>query len=486
MGGNTFLAILIGSGISLGGGQADSDEHAWPANIRMVIQETRPLEFDRGNRLPLYLWPAMAPSGIDDAMADAIIRALNRRGVGLISSWNPDEKERQGSLADALRIARIQTRLGLRVNVNAIGCLYSFFNGDPRTAHIDEAGKPFWDSSFGKKMMGCPFTLDFRRPAIRERTEYFVRAYKKSGMNLDFVFGDWEVDGPLEVNRAHAASMRCRRCRDCIPGIEDFGVFQKTLRELRGELQRECYSQPILSRFSDALVGNYAVYPHGGLRYWYDYFEYFVEGQPSVTDGRAKYRRWYQEFPATDYTFAMPVVYTWYPTFNWYDFDDPDYRWFYNLLLVTSNAGKHTPAEVPIISFVHWHTTAPPPDRDPKVKQFSETNYRELLWHMLFRGTDTFFLWSPAQEARKEVQLLHPVYAAAQEYGEFLEKGVPITFEIPRMPRPVVSGLQLGKLVLVRRTDFGPPVNGPVELKIGTATLAVPRAAGRCQILKLP
>ena len=44
---------------------------------------------------------------------------------------------------------------------------------------------------------------------------------------------------------------------------------------------------------------------------------------------------------------------------------------------------------------------------------------------------------------------------------------------------------KLGRRVLVRRTDFGPPVDGPVEVKVGTATLAVPGKVGSCQILKL-
>jgi len=393
---------------------AKGNEVTWPEHIRVVLNEARLLTLDRGERLPLYLWPAAAPADVDEATAERIIKALNQRGIGLFSSWHPGVKRREKSLADALRIARIQARLGLRVNVNATSCLYSFFNGDPRTAHLDETGKPFWDDSLGKGRMGCPFTLDFRRGPMREQIEFFVKGYKDAGVRLDFVFADWEIDGPIEFNRAHAASKRCRRCREHIKNIDDFAEFQKVLRELRSDLQRDCYSRPILSRFPNALVGNYAVYPHNGLRYWYDYFEYYVDGQPHVADQRAKYRKWYDEFPGTGYTFAMPVVYTWYPTFGWYDFEDPDYRWFYNMLLVASNVGQYTPPDVPIISFVHYHTTAPPEKPDPQVKQFSEQKYQELLWHMLLRGTDTFFLWCPSEQAATEVRLLHAVYAAAQ------------------------------------------------------------------------
>ena len=141
----------------------------------------------------------------------------------------------------------------------------------------------------------------------------------------------------------------------------------------------------------------------------------------------------------------MPVVYTWYPTYGWYDFDDPDYRWFYNLLLVASNAGRSKPGQVPVISFVHWHTTAPPAAADPQVKQFSREAYQELLWHMLLRGTDTFFLWCPEAEDFEECRLVQQVYAAAQPYAEFFKRGTPITFEVPKRPGAVVSGLRLGR-----------------------------------------
>ena len=61
----------------------------------------------------------------------------------------------------------------------------------------------------------------------------------------------------------------------------------------------------------NALVGNYAVYPHDGRRYWWDYFEHYVEGQPVRMDQKARYRHWANEFAGTGYTFAMPVVYPW-------------------------------------------------------------------------------------------------------------------------------------------------------------------------------
>ncbi len=459
---------------------------AWSARVQTVLDVAKPLKFDRAERLPLYLWPAISSGKLDDQTAELLVKELDRRGVGLISSWSP--RRRDDSLESSLTIAQAQTRLGLRVNVNANACTYNFFNGDERTAHVDEAEKPFWDESFDsgsrKHKMGCPFALDFRKDPMREQVEFFARSYTEAGLKIDFVFADWEIDGPIEYNRAYDASKKCVRCREQIKNIDDFLEFQKALRKIRSEVQRYAYATPIKSRFPEALVGNYADYPHNGYRYWYDYFEYYVEGQPCLVDQRARYRVWNDNFAGTGFTFAMPVVYTWYPTYQWYDFDDSDYRWFYNMLLVASNAGENTPRDVPIISFVHWHTTAPPDDPDPNVRQFSREAYQELLWHMLLRGTDTFFLWCRRDEDAEEVRLLHEVYAAAQQYAEFLEKGTPVSFHVPKQPGPVVSGLRLGDRLLVRRTDFG-SLQKQATITVGDHEVLVRPMPGKCQVLTL-
>ncbi len=479
-----FMAFAIGFLVFAPSASSQPSPEApkWSTRVQTVLDTAKPLVHPRGNRLPLYLWPAMDPGQADDATAEYLVRELDKRGIGLVCSWSPERKEQ--TLAQGLAVARAQKKLGQRVNIHATSCTYSFFNGDERTAHIDAQGKAFFDSSFGSRKMGCPFALDFRKDVMRERVDMFVREYAAAGLAIDFLFADWEIDGPIEFNRAWEASKQCVRCRDHIPNIEDFGAFQKALRDIRSELQQIMLAEPTLSRFPKALVGNYAVYPHDGWRYWYDYFEYYVDGQPYKADQRAKYRKWHDDFPGTDFTFAMPVVYTWYPTFEWYDFENLDYRWFYNMLLVASNAGKSAPADIPIISFVHWHTTAPPKDPDPAVIQFSEEKYQELLWHMLLRGTDTFFLWCPDKEDAKEVELLHPVWAAAQEYGDFLERGTPITFDVPTRPGPVVSGLRLGNRVLVRRTDFDGNA-APVEIMIEGKKLSVEPMRGKCVVMTM-
>ncbi len=452
--------------------------------IQAVIEATQPLQFPRGKRLPIRTMGLESLGDADDAQAEALLRQLDARGLAVNARWDPGNVP--SSLAEALRLGKLQRKLGLETGVNASACMNSFFNGDAQTAHVGEDGKPFFDDSFGAgSKMGCPFTLKPRYPAIKAQFEPFLKAYRDEGLSLDFIYLDWEIDGPVEWNGAWEHSKRCTRCRENIPNIEDFTAFQKALRTIRCDMEREVYADTVKAYFPKALIGNYAVYPNDGYRYWYDYFEVLPEGAPYKLDERAKYRPWFQEFPLTGFTFAMPVVYTWYPTFGWYDFADPDYRWFYNMLLVASNAGKSTAPNVPIISWLHWHTTSPPESPDPAVKQFSAGKYQELIWHMLLRGTDGLMMWCMPEETVEETRLIQEVYAQSLEYREFLDRGTPISFAVPTKPAPVVSGLRLGDRILVRRTDFGDE-KGDVTVRINGHDLKVPRAEGRCQVLGTP
>jgi len=448
-----------------------------PRNLRVVLENTKPLRLDRRGHLPLFVLPiSNSLSTIGDEQAERLLRDLDRRGIGYTVDWNPDNFDR--SFKEGLRIAKLQTKLGLRVCVNANACLHSFFDGTATTLHVDKAGKTFAETSFGQNL-GCPFAIEHRVPLIKERVEKFLRAYKQARIKIDFLFADWEIDGPIEWNDAWATCKRCERCRQRIANIDDFRSFQVTLREIRSDIQRVAFGDNVRAYFPEALVGNYGVYPHGGHRYWYDYFERETPNTPARLDQRARYREWAHEFEGTGYTFAMPVVYTWYPTFQWYDFDVPDYRWFYNMLLVGSNVGQHTPAATPIIPFVHWTTTAPPENPDPKVLQFSKNKYRELLWHLLLRGHDTFFLWCTADELHNEIRLVHEVYAEAMAYRGFLDRGTPVSFAVPRQPGSVVSGLRLNDRVLVRRTEFGKGDITPLSLKLADGgTIVVPLQAG--------
>jgi len=469
--------------VSSSTGTETSVNTEYPAAIRSVLECTKPLTKARGNRMPLLLWPVHTGVVPDQATQEAIIRDLDARGMAMIATWHPANREK--SLDDALRIARIQKRLGLPVYVNAISCMYAFYNGDPSTAHLDDQGEPFFDPSITGDKIGCPFRIRHRYAELTEQVAFFVRGYREAEVPLDFVFGDWEVDGPLEVNHAWDAAKRCQVCRENIAEIDTFEAFQKAVRIERSKATKECYANPILREYPQALVGNYGVYPHDGYRYWYDYFEEFADYHPHATDQRAFYRQWFDDFPLTGYTFAMPVVYPWARGYLWYDFPSADYRWIYNMLRVASNAGAHTSDKVPIVPFVHFEPIYEPDPGDDSIRPLTEAAYKELLWHMLLRGTDTYFLWCRGARTQFEVPPLHEVWAESLEYSQWLEKGHPILFDVPKSQTPIVSAVRLGPRLLVRRTDFDESHPGAVAIKIDGTAVDVPHMPGKMQVLEI-
>ena len=457
----------------------------WPPALRSVLENARPLAHPRAGRLPLFVLPiSQTLAGLDDTNAGVALRELERRGIGYTTAWNPGDAT--NSLREAMRVARLQREIGMPVGVDATACLTSFFDDRDDTLHVDDAGRPFAETSFGGRL-GCPYALSHRIPAIRFRVELFVKGYLDAGLPLDFVCADWEVDGPIEWNDAWASSKRCRRCREAMPKLGDFRTFQRRLRQIRSDLQRAAYASPILEAFPKALVGNYGVHPHEGVRYWYDYFEKEIPPDspvPMQTDGRARYREWAHEFGGTRFTFANPVIYTWYRLHAWYDFAESDHRWFRNLLLEGSGAGKATPANIPLIPFVHWTTTDPPQSPDPAVRQFTAERYQELLWHLLLRGHDSFFLWCMPGELATEMRLLHPIYAESLAHRDFLDGGRPITFDVPAPSAPIISGLRLGDRVLVRRTDWSSDIR-PRTVPLADGGVVVVPATNGLQVLRV-
>ena len=454
-----------------------------PQNISILLETLQPLSHDRDKRELIYQYSVGDLSSLSNEDAKFVINELAKRGIGVITFWKKGEAM-ETCVNEGIRIARIQKDLGLSVAVDASRLLYGFYDGTPSTAHVNDEGKIFSDSSFAGHWMGCPFTIYERVPVIKSRVVFYAEAYKTAGVNIDIVTADWEIDGPHEWNEAWENAKLCVNCREHIPNIHDFNAFQATIRSMRGKLMKECYSMPLLERYPDALVTNYATYPNDGWRYWYDYFEYPRPELPNREDQQALYRPWYNEFTETGFTMAMPVVYTWYPIFNWYPNYSSDYRWFYNMLKVGSNAGKSTPSGIPIATFVHWHTTSPPENPSPDVKQMTQQSYKELLWHLLLRGTDIFYSWCMREEIATEMSLLQEVYNNSLEYNVWIQSGRPVFFDVPAQEGSVISGLKLNNRVLIRRTDFTGNKK-PIKCTIDGINLVVPYKPGECQILNI-
>jgi len=455
-----------------------SGEPKGPSPLERVLQETEPLKFPRGERLPLYLWTPDLPIAADDAELERVIKALDARGISLFARWQSGNLEK--SSEQALRVARIQKKLGLKVAVEAAGdIVHGVYDGKPDVAHKDADGKPFFDASFFWKP-GCPFTVHVRHAAMKAKLEPFLKKYQEAGIELDFWTADYEFDGPTEWNAGWAAAKKCSVCREKIKSIDtDFTAFQSAVRASRSEFQNDVFCKTIRTYFPKARIGVYGMNPHDGTRYWWDFFEKSepIAGVTMQEDHGALYRYWPNEFEPAGYNVAMPVVYSLY---NPYDFENKEFGWFYNMLLEATSSAKNTPPDIALVPFVHWALTAP-----VGKTRLSESMYEELLWHLLLRGHDTFCMWSPPEQTARAVKPVHKVYAAALEFKEFLDKGTPVLFDVPTDSAPTISALHLGNRVLVRRTDFTASTD-PVTLKVAGKELKIPRLDGQCQIIQLP
>ncbi len=450
--------------------------------MRGIVAEVQPLKHPldgtlqpiRGSRLAGWL-----PESDDEARE--LLLALHERGVGLFAHWRVGSDDAR---AFALRLGRFQQELGLPVSVHATSAMTGFFNGDESTFHVAEDGSTYSWQLHGSRKMGCPFRLDERAEVIRGQWEDLVSAYGEAGLRLDWVSMDWYSDGPVEWNESWEASKRCVICRENIPAIDHFRTFQQTLRTIRGQLQRECAVEVVQAHFPEVLIGNWAVAPHDGWRYWYDYYETLPDGAPSRRHQRALYRTWADEFSHTGYTYANPACYPWNEMYPWYPDYPREFRWFYILMKSGANAAAHTPSALPLIPWTKWHPTPPRGDDELSPAMDRET-YREFLAHMLLRGVDGFMMWCRPEETVAEIQAMAPALDEALRYREFLERGEPVLFEVPRRPTTIVSALRLGDRLLVRRTDFADRP-WPVTREIDGVRVTIPRVPGEYQIIQMP
>lgn len=441
-----------------------------------VLAVTRPLERPRGNRLPLLLWPVTDVEAGDEAATMEALRALHARGIAAVVTWNHAQA---GGLERAVAASRRQADVGMRRCVNANALLRRFCDGSEATAHHAADGSPFFDFSHdGKSPIGCPFALDHRILEVRGRVERHLQACLDAGVSVDIVFADWEIDGPLEWNGAWEAAKRCVRCRARMPDIGDFAAFQAAVRAERSRIQNLAFARPVLQAFPGALVGNYGVYPHGGWRTWWDWYEKPVDS-PEATgpiyraDGRGRHRRWVHEYGACGYTMGMPVVYPWMPAYSWHDFRNPDYRWFYAMLRAAGEAADAPEASrTTLVPFVHWKPVEVPGWEARAAPPMGEAAYKELLWHMLLRGHGTFFAWCPAAGTAEEVRPVHEVWAQSLAFADLLEGGTPLAHEAPpEGPEGAVarSTMRSGGRTLCRETRF--PVSGAPEGRFVTGTV---------------
>jgi hypothetical protein len=484
---SVVLLFALGTAPSVPAADQPPPADPWKA----VIEAVPPLSHPQGTRPPLFLWSPDLPAGASDDQLEATLRALQARGLCPFLRWHHD---RAGSMQHIRRVAAIQKRLGMPVAIDATPISLGLFPPSDACSHRDAGGGRFRGSGLAWDP-GCPFAVEATNEGVRAAMEAYAKAHQDGGVPLDYWISDWELDGPNEWKQNWTLAKKCVTCREKIPDIDtNFGGFQAAVRKLRSEMQRKNFVEPVQARFPDVRIGNYAMNPHDGHRYYWDYYEEDAFGKPNLTDGipyrreqGALYRPWWPaEFDSSGYTLAAPVMYPWYHLFLNYTFADTDYRWFYGMLLEGSSVGRHTPAGTPLVPFVHWGPIVAfekPADQPAGFAGLTAEKYRELLWHLLLRGVDSFIQWAPGDEPR-ELKPVHAVYAESLAYPEFFAHGTPVIFAVPDRPGAVVSALKWDGKLLVRRTDFVPN-DKPVSVLVDGRQVTVPVAAGRCQVLPL-
>ncbi|MFN4227874.1 MAG: hypothetical protein ACK4F0_07045 [Candidatus Ratteibacteria bacterium] len=444
--------------------------------IDIIIENTQPIEIKESRRLPLFVWVSI-PLNLTEEKVREYLNQLIERNIVVFTKWSIPKEGIEIGIKEAIKMDRIKKDLNFPVAIDATSIVHRFFDGSQETGHIDQKGEVFFDMSFSSNVkMGCPFRIEKRCDVIKERLEKFLKAYKNEGIEIRYWAIDWEIDGPIEWNSAWESSKKCVICRKNIKNIENFDEFQKVIRKKRADLQREVFVNTIKKYFPDCLIGNYAVNPTDGYRYWWDYFEKEVEGATYQRKDNALFRKWFDEFKYSGYTIAMPVIYTWYRFFNDFNFEEKEYRWFYPLLKEATSVGKNTPKNIPIISFVHWQTVEKPKQLPVDFVPLSREKYKELLWHLLFRGFDTFCLWSPLNEITEEIKVLHEFYTETFKYNDFILKGEPILWNVPEEPSNVVSGLKLKNKLLIIRSDFGK--KEITKIKVNNKQIEIPFISG--------
>jgi hypothetical protein len=482
-----LLGITVAAGAPL---RAVESAPGGAAALQPLLEAIPPLTRPIGARPPIFLWSPEIPETLDATQLDDAFHALHARGLCLFLRWQPDFSN---TLAQVRRVAGVRKRLGLPVAVDATPVAHGLFPKGDAYAHLAPNGKPFRNSGLSWDP-GCPFRVSPVQEPVRACIESFARAQQALDLPLDYWISDWELDGPNEWKHGWTAARQCTLCRARIPDIEtNFPAFQAAVRQLRSAMQRENLVRPVQAAYPAVRIGNYAMNPHDGFRYYWDYFEEESFGKPVLTAGvpyvreqQAYHRPWWRgEFEAAGYNLAAPVLYAWYHLFLNYTCADPDYRWFYGLLREATSAGRHTPADTPLIPFVHARPIGAPEkatDQPPGFAPLSVANIRELAWHILLRGASSFILWAPGDEVR-ELRPFHAAYDESLAYPEFFDKGAPVCFDLPGEPGVVVSARHYQGRYLVRRTDFAATTGTVVVSLDPGGRLLVPAAPGRCLIL---
>jgi len=424
-----------------------------PADVRWDMEGlariVRPMHHSMQGRLPLILWNFPIPRGDqlarlrDDGTLRKHIDLMAERGiiptVEMGWEWN---------LAGALAMARTLQEAGRPVHV-LIPQPELIEKGVYEHCTAWGEGPDATRKGQSRKWPCLPLA-DGRAGADHVRKA--LLPYKEAGIELAAAWFDDEAL-PHPWNGCFEAQRKSPECRKHYPPgiLDDFTAFNQYVYTLRSRLLVEVMVHPVRELFPKALVGNYGE---------------FASSKEVPFEGRRPPRTLDPRLP------LMPSAYAntnYLPRYFKPDEavtqEKADPIHFHALLhtVSTCNANKQ-PGQLSIPYLSRYV----PDNPDPRfLFGLSQRLFRELVRHVWLRGADTIYIFNLGYPTRPQlvtpafsfesVEDVRSVYDELLAHRDFLDKGEPMNFGVPKLgsAEPVWSGLRLGDRCLVRAFTLG-------------------------------
>ncbi len=415
---------------------------AWdmPSFARVI----QPMQHALPPRLPIFLWNWPLPRGErlvkmrEDGSLRQAIETMAARGivptVEMGWDWTPE---------GAMALAQTLQEAGQPVFL-----LWPWLPGGEEALYPPEtllAEGP--DATQGNKTRKWPCLPLYSVKESRRLLIEDLNKYKAAGIEVAGMWFDYEAL-PHPWNGCYQAQTASAECRKHYPpGVLDSWLsFVSYAYDLRSRVMVEALVEPVHEVFPQAIVANYGEVASSAA-------VPFEEIRPP----------WKCEQDA-----LMPSAYanTRYLAHRFKDAEavtpeQADRFYFRNLLVTVSSANANKrPGQLSIPYLSRFC----PDDPNPKYRLgMSSPAYRELVRHLLLRGSDGLYLFNlgfkeevvSARDSLESVEDARAAYDELLTWREFLDRGQPMCFDCPAAPDAVIwSGLRLEDRCLVRTFTF--------------------------------
>ena len=440
-----LCAIILAGCCALARGEAPLYAHREKPPVSFswldaVQREVPALGHERGKRWPMILWQA----GPFEPQTPEIYKALLARG--LTQHITLDEK--MIPIAKALQDAGSPVIMMQGEGGTWPASLAGDPKGDPK-----EWGHQF-DPGYTPKgpAHACPLlTKGWETNADNIRAT--LQKFKDAGVTVDAVWMDWEGDPANGGPERYEQALHCQRCRAMLPPgvLADEKSFDDYSWRRYMELTGAYLAAPVAEIFPGCSTTN-----------WH-----------AVVSTQARpVRTWLDRVICPDvppfFTASNPVAYgntvslgLWKPQFK---FDREHVDQFYTHFLLrevsddTANRLLWTSGRTSIPWVCRWC----PDNENPKLPIMTRERYREVLRHLWLRGISGMQIFNPLRTgyeamAVDEVKDAAAIYDEMLEYRDFLDHGLPLSLDVPKIQDDGVvwSGLRLGDRAIVRTFKQG-------------------------------